>query len=378
MATEQEEYLAAASAAYAASQNGTAPDVQVETPATETTTASTADTTGATETAPAAETVVPAVEVEKPKSFEEYLAERSQGKFKTYEDLERELSQPKSEFYDEEVKHWNELKKKGVKLDAEFFELQSQDFTKIDNPVAILIKDMELLNPEGKGLSKKTIEIEVARKYNLNECAEKDEKGNWVEKDASELTDEAIADKEKMYRDAGLKKQALIDYKNERAFTTAPSEAQLAQQRENQRVAEENWLKTVNDVYEKTTNFSTVIDEKTNELFEYKPSETDRKEVAEIMKSGNIFKSVEYVDDKGNVQINHQKVAEMLLKLKNYDQAVKNAYNDGKAVGVKGFVKNDLKNVDFKPTDSALNNTGGPKTEQEAFAQAYKNKMGIK
>jgi len=318
-----------------------------------------------------------AEKVEEPtitKTLNELLAEKSGGKFQTYEDLERELSKPVNEFADDEIKRWNDLKKKGVKLDKEFFELQAEDFSKIENPVTILQKDMELLNPEGKGLSKKTIEIEIVRKYNMNDWAEKDEKGNWIERDDEELTDEARADKEKMYRDAGVKKQGLINYRNERAFFNEPDENALKQQAEQERIAQENWGTTVNDVYTKVTSFSTIIDEKTNEAFEYKLSETDRKDIAEAMKEGNIFKGKEYTDEKGQLQINHQRVFEMLAKEKAYNQAIKNAYNDGKAVGAKTFIKEDLKNVGFKSTDGTPQTTTAPKTEQEAIAQAMRSK----
>ncbi|HYD90272.1 MAG TPA: hypothetical protein VEA37_02155, partial [Flavobacterium sp.] len=155
-----------------------------------------------------------------------------------------------------------------------------------------------------------------------------------------------------------------------------PDEAQLKLQADTQKSAQENWEKFVdNELFSKVTNLSVTIDEGTKEAFDYKISESDRKEISGTMKlltkdSGVLFNQFAEKDGSGNLQINHRKVFEMLVKNKAFDEAVKHAYRDGKAEGAKKEIK-DLKNISFKPNESQPTNAA-PKTEEEAIALAMR------
>lgn len=313
------------------------------------------------------------------KSFEEYLAERSQGKYKKWEELEQDLNAPREEFANEKVKHWNELEKKGIKLDKEFFELQSLNLDDDEmNPEDVILQAMRRKD-DYSGLSERTLKRELDKKYNYSQWIEKfDEDGRL--KEGEELSEDDLANQEFMMRDAQKDLEWLRSYKKERTFIPEPNQEELQQQAESKRLAIANFEKFVDEeLFTKITNLSTEIkiDDNTTEVFEFKPSEADRKEMTGFMKllplGTNILvnRFAEKQPD-GSLKINDQRVYQMLLRDKTYDEAVKNAYKDGMAQGAKKFVKEEVKNVSFQAAD---HNSGNqvPQTEAEALALAMKN-----
>lgn len=306
--------------------------------------------------------VVPPV-VEKTKSFEDYLAERSAGKYNKWEDVESVINAPKDEFADDEVRHWNELKKGGVKINKEFFELQSLDLESLKNdPQAILLQTMKL---KGENLSDRTLKVNIEKKYGVS---------TWVDKEDSELTDEEAAYKETFIRDANNDLEWLRNFKKERTFIPTLDPAAVQKQEAEKATWQKNWEKFVDDdLTAKATSLSVVINPDTKDSFEYKISEADRKEVGDIMKLlpkdvNALFSPYLETDAQGNPQINHSKVQRMLLRDKVFDQAVINARKDGEAFGAKKEFEN-IKNLNFKPVESNVSE-GLPSSEEEAFAQA--------
>lgn len=312
--------------------------------------------------------VVPPVEAVKPKTWDEEFSERFENKYKSVDELKSILNTPKEEL-DPEVKHWQELKKAGVKIDKEFFEIQN---LKLDgdaegniDPHYVLLEAMKR-KKEWEGLPERTLKNQLNKKYNLNE---------WIEKDEADLTEDDIDNREIMKRDAQIDLGWLQNYKKERTFVKPVDENAVrlqAQEREDSFKQFESLVDT--EVVGKILNLSTIIDAESGEKFDYKISEADGKEFGNLMKGmakgdKNLFDQFAYNDVNGVKQINHQKIFEMLIKNKNYEQAVKNAYNDGKAVGAKNQVK-DLKNSGF-PTNEGHIQTDEPQTEAEARRHAY-------
>jgi 2-polyprenyl-3-methyl-5-hydroxy-6-metoxy-1,4-benzoquinol methylase len=314
-----------------------------------------------------------AKKVIKVKSFDEEFSERFEGKYKSPDEIKAILNAPKIEFADDEVKHWNELKKSGIKLDKEFFELQALNLdgdAKGDiDPQFVLLEAMKRKD-EGKGLPEKTLQHLINKKYNFNE---------WSEKDEAELTDDDLSNRAIMMRDAQNDLGWLKNYKTERTFVKPVDENAVRLQNENREASYKQFDAIVDaEVIAKVTNLSTIIDDKTGEKFDYKISEADGKEFGNLMKNlargtSNLFDQFAYTDDKGAKQYNHQKVFEMLIRNKNYDQAIKNAYNDGKALGAKKEII-DLKNTSFKQPDGKIVDAE-PKTEQEAMKIAMRKKV---
>lgn len=306
----------------------------------------------------------------KQKSFEEYLEERTAGKFKNWEDVESIINTPKEEFASEDVKRWNELVKNGVTLDKEFFELQSLDLDQEEiNPEWLMLEAMKR-KPETEGLSNRALYKLLNDKYNYDA---------WISKDDDELTDDDLVNREIMARDAYNDLEWLKNYKKERTFFVEPNTEKLRADAE----AQKQSLKQFEDyldkeVFEKALGLTTEIeiDKDTKTTYEYKLSEAVRKETVNLMKllpvDGNaMFNRYAEKDGNGNIQMNHRKVFEMLVKDRVFDEAIKNAYKDGVAYGAKNFVDKGLKNANFTPAD---NRQGTPvaQTEAEAIALAIR------
>lgn len=342
---------------------------------TQTTTTEPPVTSSLTADQQAAVTTAPITEPPVVKSFEQYLEETSKGKFKKWDEVEAIINTPREEFANDNIKHWNELAKKGIDLNKEFFELQNLNLEgNADGTIdpEYVITEAMRRKPEYKNLSHKTLQTEINKKYNVK---------NWIDKPEEELTDEDLANREIMMRDAHNDLDFLTKYKEERTFISQPNEEQQRQQREQQQFAIQAFEKLVDeDLFAKVTDYSAEIEidkEKgLKEVFQYKFSEADRKRNADLMKLlpldlGVLVNRFIETDEKGNKTMNHRKVYEMLLKADTFDEVARNSFKDGIAVGAKNFVKDDLKNANFTPADAP---TGNPvaKTEQEAQMLAIK------
>ena len=275
------------------------------------------------------------------KSFEEELAERTEGKFNKWEDVEAIVKTPKEEFASEQVKHWNDLVKKGVNLDKEFFELQEKDFENMDDPLEIRREAMKR-HPDYAGLSARSLEFELNKKYNLDE---------WIDKDDEDLTDEDQHNIELLKRDALKDREWLVDYKNERTFSKTPDPTQLSKKAESERQAQDNWERFVDEeLANKTSKLSTKIDDK--DTVDFEVSDADKKYAADMMKSMTKDISVfwnQFADKDGKV--NQKAVYEMILFNKNKDNIIKIAHQNALAKGKESEVKS-IKNVQFEPNAS--------------------------
>ncbi len=312
------------------------------------------------EEVPKVEKVVEQVKV---KTFDEEFSEKFDGKYKSVDEIKALLNTPKEEFADEKIKHWNDLAKKGIKIDKEFLELQSKDFESMDDPISIRIEAMKL-KPEYRGLSDKTIELKLNKEYSMSE---------WLEKDEVDLTDEDKANREILMRDAGNDKQWLINYKNERVLEKQVDPKVSEAMAEEARINQNNWENFVDsDLVNKVTKLSIPVNDK-GDLFEYEFSEQDRKETAEIMKAlpkdSNVFFGQFLEKDKeGNVIRNHSALYQMMLKAKNYEKAVSLAYADGVSKEALRAEK-EGKNTNFKAPEAGSEKPTF-KTVQEAQAAA--------
>jgi len=309
------------------------------------------------------------------KSFEEELVERSNGKYKSWAEMEADLTPKELKFANDKIKRFNELAEKGVDVTSrEFLELQSLDVDKLDKVDDILFEKWKR-GEEGKGLSDKTIKFEINKKYNVNE---------WIEKGESEFTDEDHANREKMQRDAGLGKEWLANYKNERVLEKQIDPAQVAAMAKTRENELSNWDKMVDsDIVNKVAKLSSPISYKdeTGKVVESKidldVSAEDRKYVADLFKQlprdSNAFFS-QFKDDKGNQ--NHEALAQLIVKARNYDKAVAAAYTSGAEQRALVIEKN-AKNTNFTatPTQEVPKVFASP---EEALAEAYRQQEKTK
>lgn len=260
------------------------------------------------------------------KSFDEEFVERFKGK--TIADIEAALTPKELKFANEKIKRFNELAEKGVDVTSrEFLELQSLDVDGITDPKKLIFEKWKL-GEEGKGLSNETIMLDIDEKYKIEE---------WIEKDPADFTPQDKANREKMLRDAGVSKEWLTNYKNERVLEKQvdPRVAEaLAQERETKL---SNWDRQVDtDLVNKITKLSVPISYKdeTGKMVEssvdYNVSAEDTKYVSDLMKQlprdANAFFN-QFKDDKGNQ--NHEALIRMILRDRGYEKAMADAYTKG-------------------------------------------------
>lgn len=315
--------------------------------------------------------VEPVIEpkVEPVKSFEELLAERSGGKFTKWEDIEQELT-PKEVFANEKIKKLNEYAQKGIDVTSkEFLELQSIDFEGMNDVENILFEKWKR-SDDGKGLSDKVIRHEINKKYNVDA---------WSEKEDSELTDDDIANREKMLRDSRESKNWLVNYKNERLLETKVDPVQAKAMADAQEQQLKNWdLFVDSNVVNKITKLSTPIsykdetDKLVESVMEVPVAEKYRKEVGEIMKqlprnSNAFFDQFKKADGTRD----HEGLALMMLKAKMFDEARALSYSAG-AEQRALVIEKAAKNTNFKPAESQ-GRTKPFATIAEAQADAIKN-----
>lgn len=284
------------------------------------------------------------------KTFEEMLAERTGGKFNKWEDIEKELT-PKDPFANEKVKHLNELAAKGIDVTSkEFLELQSLDFESMEQSDEILIEKLKR-SPEGKGLPENVLRHKINKKYNVKD---------WIDKDESEFTEEDIANREEMKRDAMLDKEWLINYKKERTLEKAEDPIQKAAMAKQSEETLKAWEQFVDsNLVNKVSKVSIPISYKdetgktVESSFDYEFSENDRLGNGSIMKQLPKDSGVFFGQFKGsNGEINHEAFYSFMLKAHNFEKAVALAYAQGgenRAIAM----EKSMKNTNFKPAEEA-------------------------
>jgi hypothetical protein len=283
------------------------------------------------------------------KSFEENLKEKSGGKYSKWEDVESLLNS-KDPFANDNIKRLNELASKGIDVTSrEFLELQSLDVDKIERSDDILFEKWKR-SEDGEGLSEKTIRAEINKKYNVNE---------WIDKEDSELTEDDIANQEKMLRDAIKSKEWLKTYKEERVLEKQVDPKVQEAMAEEQRVNLANWEKYVeSDLLNKVTKYTTPIlkDGKPVGEFNFEIPDQDKAEVGAIVKGlpkdTNVFFNQFFKrGEDGKVTRDDVALIDMMLKAKNYDKAVALAYSDGAAKEALRIEK-ESKNTNFKAAEA--------------------------
>lgn len=269
----------------------------------------------------------------KVQSFEELVAERSEGKFKSWDEIQEVLNAPKNEFANEQVQKINDYVKNGGKFDDRWLYLQSTNFDKIEDPYELVAEAMRLEEPE---ITDKEIEFEIKSKYKIEDWSEDGEDDNEIKQVMVE----------KLGREAQKAKTKLIEFQKKSSFKAPEkSETEVASELKKSKEIQESWEKQVD---EKSTDFSKItvkIDEK--ESFDVSVSDEERKTVQKMAKTmGTSMMPLlsEFMDNKGNIDV--RTLQEKVYKMKNFDTAVKAAYQQGVAKGSLKEVK-DIKNINF-------------------------------
>jgi hypothetical protein len=299
------------------------------------------------------------------KSFEEQFAETTGGKFKSWKEVEELLSAPKEDL-DEEIKHFQELKKSGTKFDREFFDVYTKDYDSMTDAADVL-KEAMRLEEDNKGISDKALEYKLKAKYNFDK---------WSE-DGEEPTETELVMRELMEQDA---ERALAKLKERKANLLTIKKLEQPDLTAQKEVARQNLLKLEKEIDEellpKFAKLPIVIDEKvdgktkekTVESFEFETPEADRKWAADTMKLMYSDVSVfwdQFKDEKG--EFDKSQVLEMLLWKKNKNNITKAIHQNSFAKGRETEFK-EINNVNFKP--EGTNQTAKGNSLVDAFKKS--------
>lgn len=304
--------------------------------------------------------------------LEKYLAEKTAGKYKKFEEVQAILDKPVEE-YDDDIKRLQELKRSGTALDKDYWELQSLNLEPDEDGIIdteFIVMEAMKRKPETAGLSPRALVNLLNKKYDFNE---------WVKKPEEEFTEDDFTNRELMLRDAQNDLEFLTKLKEEKAFIKPVDPEEAKRQADLRKSTIQSFEKMVDDeLFAKVIAFSTEIeiDKDTKEVYEYKVSEADRKRAADILKLSVADLSVLVTqfaekDATGKLKVNDRKVYDMILNNIISEDRVKNAFKDGMAIGAKNYVKTELKNATFTPADSRTENPVAT-TEAEAIALALK------
>lgn len=298
------------------------------------------------------------------KSFDELLAERTEGKFKSFDELKTILeAPPKDEFANEQIKLINELAKNGVKMDAEYFRFTGQDFANEIDPEKIFAESLRLKEP---GITQKEIDWEFKQKYRTDEWSDEGQDPTEVE--------EALAPK--MLRDIEQMKADLI--KRQQDLSIVPKSDSAVVNETNAKM-QALWEENTDDVATKLPKLSYKIQDNSDKAlthdFEFNLTEKENKPVIDLVKQMGVSNRVFFDRFKGeDGKFSLPKMYEALVKLENFDTAVKASYQAGMA---KGGLKeiSGIKNIQF-------NTDGSPVAQQapsnaKAMRESLEKELGL-
>jgi len=290
------------------------------------------------------------------KTFEQMFEDKKSG-FKSLDEMQETIEALRAnqgdKFHDEEMKKLNALKASGVKLDDQFWAMQSKDFEGMKDPESILIEHMKHLDGYGDYTDKQLL-AEINDKYNKSE---------WLDED-DVLTDKGELMQLRLRRDSDRAKIELIAKKEELTIIAKPDPLAAEQQRVAEVQKQENWDQYVDSAFtDQTPKLTIVVDNKTNETFDFEVSDSDRAEATEIMKGFNTGTDL-FFDQFKNEDgvIDNKEVYEFIIYYKNKDKIMQFAAQNAKAKGAEAEVK-DLKNTNF-------NTSGGEQQKIEKNTDA--------
>jgi hypothetical protein len=305
-------------------------------------------------------------------SFEDLLAERSGGKFKAWEDLEKELNAPREVFANEEVKAFNEFSKDfddpNVALDL-FIEHKTNDYDEMDEMACIVMQE-SIDNPE---LSQDDIRLLLEDKYRINDWNDEDEDEN----DASRLGNARINADGLKARKFLKEQQAKILSQHKRPDPKV-LEGEAKKEQEAWEKSVSSSLKGMDKMPLKVDGLKPAEGEPINFNVDFSLPEEEQRAIREsaLVAGQDMIKALlPYLkDETGNMS--HRKLGEVFYKIRNYDKAIKVAAEHAFNLGQKAVAK-DLKNVQFSADGGSVSPSDSPDKAQSKSLASQMQKAGL-
>ena len=266
--------------------------------------------------------------------FDEMLSEKTDGKFKTYDELTAALSEQstteKNNFANEQIARLNEYVSKGGKME-DFFRTQTANYDDMDTES--LVKNyMRFQNPD---LDNEDIDLLYADTYKLEE---------------DEYTDKEIKlSKIKLKQKSAEAKRELMKFQKENALPEAAKQAE-----DEAKAIEANkkeWAKNVNKSLKDFKDVEFSLNDK-GDKYTFAVNDDTMKYVKDTtLNLPDFWKR--YVNEDGTENVS--KLAREMAILDNVDSIVRNAYAQGKSGGKEDVIK-DIKNPSYTPESKSDSN----------------------
>ena len=266
--------------------------------------------------------------------FDEMLSEKTDGKFKTYDELTAALSEQstteKNNFANEQIARLNEYVSKGGKME-DFFRTQTANYNDMDTES--LVKNyMRFQNPD---LDNEDIDLLYADTYKLEE---------------DEYTDKEIKlSKIKLKQKSAEAKRELMKFQKENALPEAAKQAE-----DEAKAIEANkkeWAKNVNKSLKDFKDVEFSLNDK-GDKYTFAVNDDTMKYVKDTtLNLPDFWKR--YVNEDGTENVS--KLAREMAILDNVDSIVRNAYAQGKSGGKEDVIK-DIKNPSYTPESKSDSN----------------------
>jgi hypothetical protein len=259
------------------------------------------------------------------KSFESLLAEKTNGKYKTYEEIESLLStkETNKSFANEQMEKLNDYVSKGGDV-QEYLNTQTANYDEMDE-LALVKSHLKFNNHD---LKNDEVDLLFNSQYKLDED--------------TYTPDEVKLSKIKLRNDAKKAKKELLDFQKDSAIPK-----QHRQQVNERKNAEENQKLWDEKIDKSLTDFNEVsfdVNDK-GEKFAYSLSEDAIENVRTSNKNLASFWN-RYVNEDGSENIT--KLNKDMATLNNLDSIIRSAFAQGLSKG-KGDIIDDIKNPSYSP-----------------------------
>jgi len=266
-------------------------------------------------------------------SFDDLLSEKTDGQFKTYDELLSVLSKeetPSVKFASEQMAKLNDYVNKGGRME-DFFSTQMANYEDMSDE-AIVKNYMKFQNPE---LSIEDIGLLYEDSYKLDE---------------DEYTDKEVKlSKIKLKQKASQAYKELTNFQKETAIPAAQKDAEAEKA-----AVEQNQKKWKSQVTEVLKDFNTVdfdLNDK-GDKYTFKVGDDSMKYVTKTSLNLPDFWN-RYVNKDGSENV--AKLAKEMAILDNVDAIVRSAYAQGKSGGKEDVIK-DIKNPSYAPESKSEDN----------------------
>lgn len=333
----------------------------------DTATSASATDTGANAAAADTQKTVDAPSV---KSFEDYLVEKTGGKFKSWDEVDSYINQPTSPKYNSEIaERIDKYIAQGGQIDENWMRLQTKDYSKIENPIDLFRERMKLQNPD---LTEVEIEYELNERYKLDQ---------WEDDDETPLQQAMSA---KIAREAKEALAFLVDNQKKSSFI---SEGKTAEQIEAEKAAYAQMEEAAKQAKSKFTDDVRATISEIEKLqfspvegfdIDYTMNNEEKETVSKIVSSlydGSLGLLEPYIKKNGDqvTGIDIKGLATKLAKAEIFDNVIKKVAMESKAAGAANIVKNQ-KNINFT-TESKSTSDNKPMDVNSVLAAHFASKI---